>query len=776
MDLQPSDEQINIINALKDNNVIVDAVAGSGKTTTNIFIAHKYNDRKILLLTYNKKLKFETRERIINNGLTNIEVHTYHSFCVKYYDRKCYTDTTIIKMLNRNQQCLSRFDYDMFILDEAQDINNTYYRLFCKIYRDNKGRIDDNRGRIDDNRESNSLSIKNICLLGDKMQSIYDFNGADSRFLTLADQVFNLNKLQWVKLTLSQSFRITTHMAEFINKCMLKEDRIVSNKETCKDSVKYYILDAFGEIDIIMDEIIDLLNQYKYEDIFVLAPSVKSVSTPVRILANMMTERDIPIYVPSSDEEKLTNEVLKDKIVFSTFHQAKGLERKIVIVFGFDESYFIYYKNDADATICPNELYVACTRAKEQLIMVHHQTNEYLPFIRKYLVDVYAKVKITRYKPTNKKNKKSNVKKISVTDLVKHLATPIIMKACEYLDVKKIKEQGEKIKMKCISDQGKTIETVSDINGTAIPSLYEYMKTKKITMYDNIINNPKTHDLLGFSGNIYDKLEKYIGKMNESQINLYDYIDKIKDFDVCLNFTNDENIHLHTMNEKGKHEIMIRIHINAFDDETIIDEDNCLISNICHGVIIPKISGILTYPTLLKIANLWNSHVSGYDFKLKQIKKYDWVNKDDMTQCYRRLDKVINGDCEFEKYLECTYVTGKYDVTIMGAIDIIEKKSMLTNKESMLDQNKIILWEIKCVEELKQEHMLQLAIYSYLYKMNKGKFETENVLYNVLTDEMVEVKVQDATKLLDYLIKSKYDTEAKLSDTKFINSIKKIII
>lgn len=57
-----SKEQSDIVESLEKNNVIVDAVAGSGKTTTCLYIAKKFTDLNILLLTYNAKLKFETRE------------------------------------------------------------------------------------------------------------------------------------------------------------------------------------------------------------------------------------------------------------------------------------------------------------------------------------------------------------------------------------------------------------------------------------------------------------------------------------------------------------------------------------------------------------------------------------------------------------------------------------------------------------------------------------------------------------------------------------------
>ena len=125
MSLPPiSDEQQNVVNSIsKCQNVIVESVAGSGKTTCNIYIAKSCPTKSILLLTYNAKLKMETRDRVSNLGITNIETHSYHSFCVKYYNPKCFTDYQIINIVKSNPIQVKSFRYDLIILDEAQDIS-----------------------------------------------------------------------------------------------------------------------------------------------------------------------------------------------------------------------------------------------------------------------------------------------------------------------------------------------------------------------------------------------------------------------------------------------------------------------------------------------------------------------------------------------------------------------------------------------------------------------------------------------------------------------------
>ena len=89
----PSEEQKIIIDYVKNkNNVIVDACAGSGKSTTILSMAKQLNRRKFLQLTYNSLLRHEVKDKIKELKLKNITVHTYHSLAVRYYMSNSYTD------------------------------------------------------------------------------------------------------------------------------------------------------------------------------------------------------------------------------------------------------------------------------------------------------------------------------------------------------------------------------------------------------------------------------------------------------------------------------------------------------------------------------------------------------------------------------------------------------------------------------------------------------------------------------------------------------------
>jgi superfamily I DNA/RNA helicase len=76
-------EQIEIINS--NENIKINAVAGSGKTTTVIEYARtRPANSKILYVVFNRSVKQEAIEKFSKNGLTNVTVETAHSLAYKH--------------------------------------------------------------------------------------------------------------------------------------------------------------------------------------------------------------------------------------------------------------------------------------------------------------------------------------------------------------------------------------------------------------------------------------------------------------------------------------------------------------------------------------------------------------------------------------------------------------------------------------------------------------------------------------------------------------------
>lgn len=77
-----TEEQYNIINS--SGNIKINAVAGSGKTTTIIeYSKSRPNNSRILYLAFNKSVKTEAEEKFGRLGLDNVKVETAHSLAYK---------------------------------------------------------------------------------------------------------------------------------------------------------------------------------------------------------------------------------------------------------------------------------------------------------------------------------------------------------------------------------------------------------------------------------------------------------------------------------------------------------------------------------------------------------------------------------------------------------------------------------------------------------------------------------------------------------------------
>lgn len=342
-----SREQQEIVECiLNGKSCISDSVPGAGKTTTGINVARQIPDKHILCLTFSSSLKAEGRGKV--KDVPNMDIESYNSWILKFYGKGGVSKEEVFEVLRYNEKmCHEVVAYDIIILDETQDMNILYYQMVLKFVKD--------------------CNIRPLYLvLGDKYQGVFEFLGADRRYLTLADRIFEGN---FERHFLTQSFRMTDNMSQFINECVLGEDRIHTAKPS-NEKVSYLVTDPY---DIRTHEYvyIQIKNKMKEEgaildDFFILFAGMKP-KTPAPQLNRYLAHKRMNIAYLDSETDGISEEEMRNKIVMTTFHKSKGRERKYVFVFNIDTSYFKYYKKDADPNICPPEMYVAMTRATHKL-------------------------------------------------------------------------------------------------------------------------------------------------------------------------------------------------------------------------------------------------------------------------------------------------------------------------------------------------------------------------------------------------------------------------
>lgn len=404
-----------ILEKLKTKHVIVEGVAGSGKTATIFHIARRFANKELLYLTYNSNKRLELKEQALLENYRNLHIECYHSFCEKFFGF-CSTDIQISNYVKNIRSIAFRepFLYNIIIIDETQDLVPLYVSLLHWIFSKFSAEINDFR----------------VCFMGDLNKCVYQYRRADKRYLQYAQEIFrkSLNNCEWETVKLGEkSFRLSEDMTNFINKCLMKERILIPGKKLLSPSVVYlkskdpdslfvYILKNFGE-----------QMRKNPSDFMVLAPSLDK-NYSVKKFANLLTdlrEKSIPIYVPNEEDKTPDIRLFYNKVLFSTFHQCTGLERKNVIIMNFDESFYAF-NLISDRNKCPNLIYSAITRASEKLILVHEEKYNYLPFLDESAL-VQAKEK-NRIKVIELN------KQFLVKDLVKHISFQLNEKLMKYVN------------------------------------------------------------------------------------------------------------------------------------------------------------------------------------------------------------------------------------------------------------------------------------------------------------------------------------------------------
>lgn len=310
-----TDEQLLVINS-KDKRIIVNAVAGSGKTSTLEEFVKRNPNRRILYLTFNRGLAEESKEKF--GDISYVEIRTIHSYAYKYAGadyRNILTSSLnifdVAKAINIFAEEPEQFKYledvlehfDSYLLSKYKSIkeycidkqlsgnmfkhlttlfdkskskkmkvtHNFYYKLwhlsnpqFLSFDTLCIDEIQDVNEALVDIIESN-VSLDKIIVVGDQNQALYKFAKCVNAF-----ELLDENK--WKKYTLSKSFRIGNTLAKTLTTTfnedyfknfnmvgMNKNQRIVQRIDTSKP---YYELCRFNAT-IIENIIKNTLNNKK---------------------------------------------------------------------------------------------------------------------------------------------------------------------------------------------------------------------------------------------------------------------------------------------------------------------------------------------------------------------------------------------------------------------------------------------------------------------------------------------------------------------------------
>jgi hypothetical protein len=387
-------QQYVVERAMAHKNLQILALAGCAKTTTSLKVAqalYQTYGKKTLILSYNTALKTDTAKRVTKLKMSSYcTVKTIHSAlgCYANPPRTLNTDL-LLKSVVDAQVPLTPVDFDVIVIDEAQDLTPLLYSAVCMLL---EAAVSANQ-RIQ------------VIILGDIFQRIYGFRNARCEYLMYPERYF-LN-LEFEQCRLSMNFRCSKKILDWVNnqfnpirladvphyrEWFLQNQNIIlsawgSGLEACPEAVrdaelypdvKEVFVNFFnGELQqSVRAEMKEHYEQeHKSSDIYFIATSIKSGA----LKSLGATLGRYSNFYFSEAEQRGNTKLEKNKCVMSTICNMKGREADHVKVFP-PGSYFenrdlnqqksLNASSDSlvyDPSNNFNSAYTACTRARKSM-------------------------------------------------------------------------------------------------------------------------------------------------------------------------------------------------------------------------------------------------------------------------------------------------------------------------------------------------------------------------------------------------------------------------
>ncbi|MDJ1647648.1 AAA family ATPase [Mycoplasma phocimorsus] len=724
-------EQKRIINELNNNkNIIVNSVAGSGKTTTILRYVLK-TKKKTLIITYNRRLKDETVQKAKKMGILNyVEIHTFHSF-LSNLKKKIINNDDLFRIHLKNsklnkliQNKLHKFE--TVIIDEAQDLTELYFRFIYKII-------------------TNSNNV-NYMFIGDKYQCINSYKGSNPNYFLEIDKIFT--KIKWINLDLNISFRLPHTIWDFFRTTDLIYPKSgKSNFDNINGYFEIILMNTSPDSIIspsLIEEIINDIKEYGASEVFIFSPSHKEPNSLGNKIANELIAKGIKIFKTSKENEFTLNETL-GKVVISTIHRVKGLERKCVYL--LDPSKYWEKKwaeiNDSSPH---NIFYVAATRHKEKLkIILSNNIKEHPSWMNEESYK-FVKNKNMQFFIKTKKIQQNLIK--GVKDFINELSNKeqlnfyLINKINSCYEFTSINSKNYVLK----EENYAYILNCKNNNNDKCEQILEKFKINKKTLYKwndlwtsfKQYNNNKTLTFKHFLENYFviENISALKGKLAESLV----YSDK----QVKENFLN--KYFWIWSNKKQISQFLNGLNYNE-----------------------QMINFFLYY------VQFWLSKLNKNIYKfvienIEKIKNPNWNNRNALllleqsigSNSLKEIADYLNYDIDSKFDLLTTKTTNeiinrlrsRISDNFISQIRVFDPKLELEGFVDLLDKDTNTYYEFKFKENLDKYDILQLVIYAVILN-RKGKNVDNLIVWNLKDNNVIKIKIKNIIKLENSLLKAK---------------------
>ena len=170
----------------------------------------------------------------------------------------------------------------------------------------------------------------------------------------------------------------------------------------------------------------------------------------------------------------------------------------------------------------------------------------------------------------------------------------------------------------------------------------------------------------------------------------------------------------------------------------------------------------------------------GMYFRLHQLSGYDWLDNEEVDRGCDRMMETIGPDCDkntrFEKELVLYQHTESNRKLTERLNDIFVRHDSEFLEPCVFEAHIDIVsstcvWEIKCVSHLTIDHMIQVCVYAWIWRVLERPAKTFR-LYNVKTHEMMilDATLEQLDDILFHLIRGRVDETKITTDQQFLQT------
>jgi hypothetical protein len=198
---------------------------------------------------------------------------------------------------------------------------------------------------------------------------------------------------------------------------------------------------------------------------------------------------------------------------------------------------------------------------------------------------------------------------------------------------------------------------------------------------------------------------------------------------------------------------------------------------------------IETIDDYLYVANISVAVQETLYFKVKQIHRdeYNWLTKGMINSCTERLENVIGKECkDTMPRIEETIIHQSDNKAHIKIDEFLapyfgsDVKFRFTARTDLITSASV--WEMKCTSKISIDHMLQVVIYAWLWKIrisldDKQSDEKVFKIFNIKTNELLrlEASMTDLNNVMLALLKGKFQKQTIKVDEDFIYDCKKYL-